>query len=81
MIRVVALTDAKYDWSHEVNFSQIINGCTLERAEAAGLKFIAPAAGQLCEDAQVAALWTPDPKRSRGLAQALNIPDVLSQPD
>ncbi len=81
MIRIATLTAAKYDWSHGVNFSQIINGCTPERAEAAGIKFIAPAAGQLCEDAKVVALWTPDPDRTRVIAQALKIPRVLDRPD
>ena len=68
MIRIAALTAAKYDWSHGVNFSQIVNGCTPERAESAGIKFLAPAAGPLCEDARVVALWTPDLDRTRVVA-------------
>ena len=68
MIRIAALTAAKYDWSHGVNFGQIVNGCTPERAESAGIKFIAPAACPLCEDARVVALWTPDLDRTRVVA-------------
>jgi len=35
MIRIAALTAGKHDWGHGVNFSQTVNGCTRERAEAA----------------------------------------------
>jgi len=81
MIRIAALTAAKHDWSHGANFSQIINGCTRERAEAARMKFIAPSEGPRCRGAKVVALWTPDPDRTKVVAEALDIPDVLERPD
>lgn len=81
MIRIAALTAAEYDWSHGANFSQIINGCTEERARTAGMKFIPSAGRPLCDDARVVAIWTPDPDRSKAVARALDIPQILDRSD
>ena len=81
VIRIAALTAAAHDWSHGANFSQIINGCTRERAESACMRFIAPKSTPMWDDAKVVAIWTPDPQRSKVVADALGIEDVLDRPD
>ena len=81
MIRIATLTAGEYNWSHGVNFSQIINGCSAERAEAGGIKFIAPSTDLLYDDVKVVAIWTPNLDRTKVIAKALNIPEVLERSD
>lgn len=73
MIKIAVLTAAEYDWSHGVVFSEIINGCSAERARTAGIKFVPPSIKPLCEDVQVVAVWTPDLNRTKIVAQALGL--------
>lgn len=81
MIRIAVLTAAEHDWSHGPNFSQIINGCTEDRARDAGMKFIPASIAPLCDDARVTAIWTPDPARTEIVAKTLDIPWVMERPD
>jgi predicted dehydrogenase len=81
MIRIAVLTAAEHDWSHGPNFSQIINGCTEERARTAGMKFIPSSVAPLCDDARVTAIWTPDPARTKVVARALDIPWAMCRSD
>lgn len=81
-MNIAVLTAAEYEWSHGTSFSQIINGCSAEQATSAGAKHIpSTAAGPVCDDARVTAVWTPDIARTKIVAQALDIPWIMRRPE